>query len=69
MLGCGVVGSGAGELIAEAVLAIEMGCEVRDLAESVHAHPTLAETMMNAAEVFYGTATEVYKPKKKPAKA
>ena len=69
VLGCGLVGSGAGELIAEAVLAIEMGCEVRDIAESVHAHPTLAETMMNAAEVFYGTATEVYKPKKKPAKA
>ncbi len=69
VLGCGVVGSGAGELIAEAVLAIEMGCEVRDIAETIHAHPTLAETMMNAAEVFYGTATEVYKPKKKPAKA
>lgn len=64
LLGCGIVGSGAGELIAEAVLAIEMGCVANDISESVHAHPTLAETMMNAAEVFYGTATEVYKPKK-----
>ena len=65
LLGCGIVGSGAGELIAEAVLAIEMGCVAEDIAETVHAHPTLAETVMNATEVFYGTATEVYKPKKK----
>jgi dihydrolipoamide dehydrogenase len=63
VLGCGVVGSGAGELIAEATLAIEMGCVVRDITETIHAHPTLGETMMNAAEVFFGTATEVYKPK------
>ena len=69
VLGCGIVGPGAGELIAEAALAIEMGCVVRDIAETVHAHPTLGETMMNAAEVFYGTATEIYKPKKKPAHA
>jgi dihydrolipoamide dehydrogenase len=52
-------------LVAEAALAIEMGCVVRDIAETIHAHPTLSETMMNAAEVFDGTATEVYKPKKK----
>lgn len=65
VIGCGIVGPGAGELIAEAVLALEMGCEVRDLAESVHPHPTLSETMMNATEVFYGTATEIYKPKRK----
>lgn len=65
VLGCGIVGAGAGELIAEAVLAIEMGCEVRDLAESIHPHPTLSETMMNASEVFFGTATEIYKPKRK----
>ncbi len=65
VIGCGIVGSGAGELIAEAVVALEMGAHVRDLTESVHAHPTLGETLMNAAEVFYGTATEVYKPKKK----
>ena len=64
LLGCGIVGSGAGELIAEAVLAIEMGCVADDITETIHAHPTLAETVMNAAEVFYGTATEVYKPKK-----
>jgi len=67
VLGCGIVGSGAGELIAEAVLAIEMGCEVRDLAESIHPHPTLSETLMNAAEVHFGTATEIYKPKKHSA--
>lgn len=69
VLGCGIVGAGAGELIAEAVLAIEMGCEVRDLTESVHPHPTLSETLSNAAEVFYGTATEIYKPKKSHASA
>lgn len=67
VLGCGIVGSGAGELIAEAVLAIEMGCEVTDITESVHPHPTLSETLMNAGEVHFGTATEIYKPKKKPA--
>ena len=65
VIGCGIVGPGAGELIAEAVLAIEMSCEVRDITESVHPHPTLSETVMNAAEVFYGTATEIYKPKRK----
>lgn len=64
VLGCGIVGSGAGELIAEAVLAIEMGCEIRDITESIHPHPTLSETLANAAEVFYGTATEIYKPKR-----
>lgn len=64
VLGCGIVGPGAGELIAEAVLAIEMGCEVRDITDSIHPHPTLSETMMNAAEVFFGTATEIYKPKR-----
>lgn len=64
VIGCGIVGPGAGELIAEAVLAIEMSCEVRDITETVHAHPTLSETLMNAGEVFYGTATEIYKPKR-----
>ena len=64
VLGCGMVGPGAGELIGEAVLAIEMGCEVHDITESVHAHPTLSETLMNAGEVFFGTATEIYKPKR-----
>lgn len=64
VVGCGIVGSGAGELIAEAVLAIEMGCEVHDITETVHPHPTLSETLMNAGEVHFGTATEIYKPKK-----
>jgi dihydrolipoamide dehydrogenase len=65
LLGCGIVGSGAGELIAEAVIAIEMGCTIRDLSESIHPHPTLSETVANAAEVQLGTATEVYRPKRK----
>lgn len=64
VVGCGIVGSGAGELIAEAVLAIEMGCEVHDITDSIHPHPTLSETLMNAGEVHFGTATEIYKPKR-----
>lgn len=64
LLGCGMVGPGAGEMIAEAVLAIEMGCEARDITESIHPHPTLSETLMNAGEVFFGTATEIYKPRR-----
>lgn len=65
VLGCGIVGAGAGELIAEAVLAIEMGCQVRDVADSIHPHPTLSETVAFAGEVHLGTATEVYRPKRK----
>jgi dihydrolipoamide dehydrogenase len=65
VLGCGIVGAGAGELIAEAVVAIEMGCTVRDIAESIHPHPTLSETLAFAADVYLGTATEVYRPKRK----
>jgi dihydrolipoamide dehydrogenase len=65
ILGCGIVGPGAGELIGEAVLAIEMRCEVRDITESIHPHPTLSETLMNAGEVFLGTATEIYKPRRR----
>lgn len=57
ILGLGIVGHGAGELISEGVLAVEMGATARDLAESVHPHPTLSETLMEAAESFYGTAT------------
>jgi dihydrolipoamide dehydrogenase len=64
ILGCGIVGPGAGELIAEAVLALEMGCEMRDVADSIHPHPTLSETLMNAGEVHFGLATEIYKPKR-----
>jgi dihydrolipoamide dehydrogenase len=67
ILGVGIVGAGAGELIAEAALAIEMGCEVTDLAATIHAHPTLSETLMNAGDAFFGTATEIYKPKRKSA--
>jgi dihydrolipoamide dehydrogenase len=57
ILGVGIAGVGAGELISEGVLAVEMGATARDLAESVHPHPTLSETLMEAAESFYGTAT------------
>lgn len=57
ILGVGIVGCGAAELIGEAVVAIEMGATVTDIAESVHPHPTLSETLMEAAEAFYGTAT------------
>ena len=69
VLGCGIVGSGAGELIAEAVVAIEMGCTIRDIADSIHPHPTLSETQAFAGEVYLGTATEVYRPKRKQAHA
>jgi dihydrolipoamide dehydrogenase len=57
ILGVGIAGFGAGELISEGVLAVEMGATARDLADSVHPHPTLSETLMEAAESFYGTAT------------
>ena len=57
ILGVGIAGAGAGELISEGVLAVEMGATARDIAESVHPHPTLSETLMEAAESFYGTAT------------
>lgn len=60
VLGVGIVGAGAGELISEGVLAVEMGATARDIAESVHPHPTLSETLMEAAEVFYGTATHTF---------
>ncbi len=64
VLGCGIVGAGAGELIAEAVLAIEMGASVADVTESIHPHPTLSESLGFAAEVFFGTATDIYRPRK-----
>ena len=65
ILGVGIVGSGAGELIAEGVLAIEMGATASDVKLTIHAHPTLSETVMEAAEMFFGQATHVYKPKRK----
>jgi dihydrolipoamide dehydrogenase len=64
VLGVGIVGVGAGELIAEAVLAIEMGALAKDIALTIHPHPTLSETVMNSAEVFFGTSTDVYRPKR-----
>ena len=64
VVGVGIVGPGAGELIAEGVLAIEMGATVSDIKLTIHAHPTLSETVMEAAETFFGTATHVFKPKK-----
>jgi dihydrolipoamide dehydrogenase len=65
VLGVGIVGSGAGELIAEGVLAIEMGATASDVKFTIHPHPTLTETIMESAEQFFGTATHVYKPKRK----
>ncbi len=60
VLGVGIVGHGAGELIAEGALALEMGATVRDLAETVHPHPTLSETIMEAAEVFFGHSSHTF---------
>jgi dihydrolipoamide dehydrogenase len=64
VLGVGIVGAGAGELIAEGVLAIEMCALAADVGMTIHPHPTLSETMMESAEVFYGQATDIYRPKK-----
>lgn len=64
VLGMGMVGPGAGELISEGVLAVEMAALASDVALSIHPHPTLSETLMEAAEVFYGHATHVYRPKR-----
>jgi dihydrolipoamide dehydrogenase len=64
VLGVGIVGTGAGEMIAESVLAIEMGAVARDVLESIHPHPTLSETVMESAELAYGAATHVAKPKR-----
>jgi dihydrolipoamide dehydrogenase len=65
VLGAGIVGPNAGELVAEVALAIEMGCDVEDLALTIHPHPTLSETVALSAEVFEGTITDLYIPKKK----
>jgi len=64
VLGVGIVGAGAGELIAEGVLAIEMAALAHDIAHTIHPHPTLSETVMNSAEVFFGTSTDIYRPKR-----
>jgi dihydrolipoamide dehydrogenase len=63
VLGVGIVGPGAGELIAEGALAIEMGCSARDLMETIHAHPTLGETVAFSAENYFGVATEIFRPR------
>ncbi|HIK95435.1 MAG TPA: dihydrolipoyl dehydrogenase [Planctomycetes bacterium] len=65
VIGVGIVGPGAGEMIAEAVVAIEMGATARDLADSIHAHPTLSETIMEAAESVFGQPTHFYRPTRK----
>jgi len=64
VLGLGIVGVGAGELISEGVLAVEMAALAKDIALTIHPHPTLSETIMESAEVFFGTSTDVYRPKK-----
>ncbi|NKB46865.1 MAG: dihydrolipoyl dehydrogenase [Legionellales bacterium] len=65
VLGAGIIGTQAGDLIAEVALAIEMGCDAQDIALTIHPHPTLAETVAQAAEAFEGTITDLYLPKKK----
>ena len=65
ILGVGIAGSGAGELIAEGALAIEMGATAEDMKLVIHPHPTLSESLMESAEVFFGQSTHVYKPKRK----
>lgn len=65
ILGVGMVGVGAGEMIAEGALAIEMGALASDLALTIHPHPTLSETLMEAAELVHGSSTHLYRPPKK----
>jgi dihydrolipoamide dehydrogenase len=65
ILGAGIVGPNAGELISEVALAIEMGCEAEDIALTIHPHPTLSETVMLASEIFTGSITDLYMAKKK----
>ncbi len=64
VLGVGMVGVGAGDMIAEGTLAIEMAATATDIALTIHPHPTLSETVMQAAEVFFGTSTDLYRPKR-----
>ncbi len=65
LIGCGIVGPNAGDLIAEATLAIEMGSEAEDIGLTIHPHPTLSETFVFSAEAFAGTLTDLFMPKKK----
>lgn len=64
VLGMGIVGVGAGELISEGVLAVEMAALASDIKMTIHPHPTLSETVMESAEVFFGQSTHVYRPKR-----
>jgi dihydrolipoyl dehydrogenase len=64
VLGVGMVGVGTGDMIAEGTLAIEMSALAKDVALTIHPHPTLSETVMQAAEVFFGTSTDLYRPKR-----
>lgn len=64
ILGVGMVGVGAGDMIAEGTLAIEMAATATDVELTIHPHPTLSETVMQAAEVFFGTSTDLYRPKR-----
>jgi dihydrolipoamide dehydrogenase len=64
ILGVGMVGVGAGDMIAEGTLAIEMAATATDLELTIHPHPTLSETVMQAAEVFFGTSTDLYRPRR-----
>jgi dihydrolipoamide dehydrogenase len=68
VLGVGIAGAGAGELIAEGVLAVEMGATADDMKLTIHPHPTLSETLMESAEVFFGQSTHVFKPLRKKVK-
>lgn len=65
IIGCGIVGPNAGDLIAEAGLAIEMGCDAEDISLTIHPHPTLSESVAMATEAFEGTITDLYMPKKR----
>jgi dihydrolipoamide dehydrogenase len=65
ILGAGIVGSNAGELIAETVLALEMGANMQDIGLTIHPHPTLSETVGFAAEIAEGSITDLYMPRKK----
>jgi dihydrolipoamide dehydrogenase len=65
LIGCGIVGPSAGDLISEAALAIKLGASPSDIGLTVHPHPTLSETVAMTAEAFEGTITDLYMPKKK----
>jgi dihydrolipoamide dehydrogenase len=65
IVGCGIVGPNAGDLVAEAGLAIEMGADATDIGATIHPHPTLSETIGMAAEMFEGTITDLIPPKKR----